>query len=478
MVDVPPEPAHLPADDPLPANIRKRLQTLFEHGQQKHRQGEHAYAHDMFAQCVTKDPGNLVYVEAMVDNLIKKFNNNKKGGKQRGNRNAFKKAVAAESWEEVWSEGFDLLKHNPWDIPTLRALAEVCEKHRFNEVELRYLKTALEGNGKDIEINRHCATSLARMGQYDQAIACWHRIEDRYPQAAKMISDLTLVKNRPSVVVDLEDEDSRGRSGSASSQTKKVAEKPEDSPNEPKLEKPPSPRTQEELSAAIAESPAIVNNYLELAKLQDQEGEFAKAELTLQRALEVAGGDLKVRELMETAQIRRKGAQLKVAKQRAAKEDSQEHKDLVERFKDELNRIELQIYDARAQRYPDDLGIKHELAGRLKRSGNFAEAAKYYEMVAADEHRGSAATLNRGECLQQMRQYLDALRCYVLAAKTAEQRRQPDVEKLALYRAGMLAIGLKDSGKARNYLGKLVKMDPNYRDTQKRLDNLAKNGDT
>jgi hypothetical protein len=63
-----------------------------------------------------------------------------------------------------------------------------------NEVELVYLKQALEANPKDADVNRHCARSLARMGQFDQAIACWHRVEKIVPgdrEVARMISELS-----------------------------------------------------------------------------------------------------------------------------------------------------------------------------------------------------------------------------------------------------------------------------------------------
>ena len=473
MADQTSEPVPAPSDDPLPPNIRRRIQTMFGHGQKKFQEGECDYAHDMFSQCVAKDPGNLVYVEAMFDNLIKKFDKNKKGGRQKGNRGAFKKAVAAEDWPKVWTLGLELLKHHPWDVPALRALAEACEKHKFNEVELRYLKGALDADGKDIEVNRHCATSLTRMGQFDQAIACWHRIEDRVPDAAAKISELTLAKNRPAVGIDLDDENRNA--DKTPSTTRAVKE--ETAPSSSSPDPPAAPTTMEELRIAIAEDPTEVSHYKALAKLQDAAGKYLEAETSLQRALSVAGGDLNVRELLESAQIRRKQAQLEVAKQRAATENTEEAKELEQRIKEELNRLELEIYDARAQRYPDDLAIKHELATRLKRAGNHAEAEKYYEAVQSDDQRGPAATLNRGECLQHMRQYLDALKCYVRAAKSAENQ-QPEVEKLALYRAGVLAIGLKDAGKARDYLSKLVAKDPGYRDAQTRLDKLSEMSDT
>ncbi len=51
------------------------------------------YCTDLLAQCVVGDPANDKYVKAYVENLEKKYNNNRKGGplahfKERGARSA------------------------------------------------------------------------------------------------------------------------------------------------------------------------------------------------------------------------------------------------------------------------------------------------------------------------------------------------------------------------------------------------------
>ncbi len=158
---------------------RKRLQQCFEKANELANKSkpDHDYAHDLYSQAVNNDPGNLVYVEAMLSNLQKKYNNNKRGSRfSFGGRKAFKEAVAEEDWKDIFREGLELLKNNPWDTQVLRELARACAFNRYNEVELRYLKNALDGKPKDIEVNRHCAQSLARVGQFDMAIACWNRI--------------------------------------------------------------------------------------------------------------------------------------------------------------------------------------------------------------------------------------------------------------------------------------------------------------
>jgi len=174
-----------------------RLEQLYQRAQKlSNVEKQHDYAHELLAQCVVHDPSSEAYAVAMLANLrAKHAGSSKRSGslfEPSGNR-ALKKALQNEDWSAVFQQGAALLKSNPWDVATLRAMATACKARHGNEAELVYLKQALDANHKDIEVNRHCARSLGRMGQFDQAIACWHRIETlrgKDAEAARMISQL------------------------------------------------------------------------------------------------------------------------------------------------------------------------------------------------------------------------------------------------------------------------------------------------
>jgi len=200
--------------EPLTPAMVGRLKRCFSHGKLliSQKKVDYDYATDMFAECVTHDPASKEYLDAFLDNLQAKFKNNKKGGRAKGfkGKGAFKKAYAKKDWREVLKEGVHVLKANPWDVPTLRAMAEACAAYRpdLNDVELRYLKNALDKDHKDAEVNRHCAKSLTRMGQYDQAIACWRRIEEYRrgdAEAPRAIAALMMEKSRGAAGVDDDD---------------------------------------------------------------------------------------------------------------------------------------------------------------------------------------------------------------------------------------------------------------------------------
>ena len=485
------QPADAPTDDIMSPAARKQLQRCFERAHEVLRQEkpDRDYAHTMFTECVLRDPGNLEYTEGMLDNLQRKYNNNKRGARLKGfgGRSSFKKAVAAEAWDEVFSQGLDLLKVNPWDVTTLQSLARACQVNRLNEVELRYLKNALDVNPKDKGVCKHCAESLARMGQFDQAIALWHRIEELdkgNTEARQMVSDLTLAKQRGV----LPGTESAAPAAAAKSVKKTLpTDKHKDTDtsqtaaqaDEPQTQQRPTKPTRsiEELEQALQSEDAELETYTELANAYTSENRFRDAYQTLKRGLDASGGsNLKMLEQTEDAQIRMTRSQVAIAEKRAAAEKTTEAADLARRFRAELNRQEIQIFSARCERYPDDLSLKYELAVRLKRDGNHRAARQSFEAARSDPALRASATLELGECFQQLKQYANAIKCYQAASRAAEEG--SETHHLALYRLGVLATALKNLETAEDALDQLVKINPSFRDAQDRLDKVRQISDS
>ena len=101
-----------------------------------------------------------------------------------GARASIKKAVSQSHWEDVLKHGMAVLKINPWDVTALTAMASAAEGivaiyggAEFSECQMLYLKTALEANVQGSDVNRLCGIALGKRRQFDQAIACWHRVE-------------------------------------------------------------------------------------------------------------------------------------------------------------------------------------------------------------------------------------------------------------------------------------------------------------
>ncbi len=193
--------------------------------------------------------------------------------------------------------------------------------------------------------------------------------------------------------------------------------------------------------------------------------------MILAKAVEASGGDVKARERLEDLQLMRMKNSLAVAEQRAASLKSEQAIELAREMRAELNRRELEVYAARAQRYPQEYRIHYELGVRLKRDGNFDEALSAFDASSASPSLRGASLVERGECLHQLKRYAEALKHYAQAAENAEGN--AEVEKLAHYRAGVLATGLRQLDLAEKHLQALHLRDPGYKDLPARLDKLA-----
>jgi tetratricopeptide (TPR) repeat protein len=231
------------------------------------------------------------------------------------------------------------------------------------------------------------------------------------------------------------------------------------------------PFSVEDLERAVQSDEADLDAYVRLAEAYTQADRYRDAYQVLKRALEASGGNnLAIREKLEDAQVRMVRAQVAIAEQRAAADATQEAADLLRRFRAELNRQELHVLVQRTDRYPQNLQLKYELGIRLKRDGNFQQARHAFEASRNEPDLRAAATLEMGECFQQLKQYGNAIKCYQAAATDADDGSPTHL--LALYRTGVLAAALKNLETAAEAWETLLRWDPDYRDAAARLDKL------
>ncbi len=442
-----------PAREPISPAKRKRLQKLFEHGSKQMAQEEYDYASELFAQCVAGDPGNLIYVQSFVGNLQKKYHNNKTGSKlaqlkERGARSGVKKAVAHQKWDEAITHGLKVLAVNPWDVPTLRAMATVAENTGDDEVELLYLKCALDVNPKDPAVNRQCALALAARNEFDNAIACWHRVQQAKPgdfEAPRAISDLAVEKT---IYKGRYEEEVESRVGGG----QQVAAP------QPRHELAPD----EKLKRKIADDPTDLSAYHSLAQLYINQEDYQKAEEVYTKAYEVSENDADLCEKLEDMQLRYVRQQITLA------EDDQTRGKL----RTELIEKELVFYQNQCERYPNNLGFRYDLGLRYHLSGRFNEAIKEFQQGRRDPRHKGVCMLALGKCFEEIKQYRLATSHYRSATDEISNR-EGKQRKDALYRAGRLALGLKDLDSAEKYLTGLAELDFGYKDVSTLLDKIS-----
>lgn len=474
MADVP------PGRQPINAATRQRLQKCFEQGSKSTTQGQFKYAFDMFDMCVKGDPANALYIKQYLAAIGKSYNDNKKGAgmmsapKMKMIQGGLKKSSMSKDHKGVLDSGWEALKLNPWDIWTLSAMGDAAGALGMNEAQLVYLKQALDVNPKDPEVNRKCGRALAEQGAYDQAIACWNRVIIAKPgdeEATRALGDLAVEKTI-----------SKGKYEEAESGQDVRADKFEQIAGDDSKYTP-----QQRLEKHLAKNPGDISKYFELADLHTREERHAEAEQVLTKALEASGGEVVVRERLEDAQLRTARAHLEIARKKAEKERTQDAVNLFNQFKKELRSRELEYYRSRSERYPNKLNFKFELAMRLKKAGETAEAIKMFQAALADPKTKGKCHLELGECFQMIKQYKLAMQNYE-AALEAINDREVDDRKLGLYRAGKLSLGLaskllaeKQTGpgmeeldRAEKHLSELAGLEFGYEDVPALLDKIAK----
>ena len=131
---------------------------------------------------------------------------------------------------------------------------------------------------------------------------------------------------------------------------------------------------------------------------------------------------------------------------------------------------------ARVERYPTNIGLKYDLGLRLKRARKYKEAITMLQKASTDEQRRGVVLLELGQCFQQIKQYKLALDNYEKAVEAMPDKEE-DAKKQALYLAGRLAEGLKETGKAEAHYTTLAGLDFGYKDVAERLEKLQGGGE-
>jgi tetratricopeptide (TPR) repeat protein len=476
-----PEPSEHPAEsagprkrEPLGPTARKRLQKCFELAGKQTAQDNFDYATELFSQCVLGDPGNPVYVQNFVGNLQRKFGNNKKGSslaqfKERGARRAVKKAVSQSDWDEAIKNGIPILKINPWDVPTLKAMATASAAIAaegegglfagYGECELYYLKCAVEAAPNDPAVCQQLGTALGKRQRFDEAIAFWHRVEKVRPDDEEVRRAIATLAVEKTIVQGKWDEKGGakrpggGKPGGAQQEDETLA-------------------PEERLKRRIGRQPDDMPAYTELAQLYLSADRYKEAAEVYEQALKVSN-DLNIRETLEDIQIREVRARMVAADKRFKQSAIATDKAEFDKLRKEVYNKELALYKSRCERFPNKLEYRYELAVRHMLLGQYNEAIRELQVARSDPRNKGRCLLALGECFEHVKQPRLAMGQYEAAIQEIPDR-DTENKKKVLYRIGKLAFRMNDIPTSERHLTTLAAMDYAYRDVSALLDKIAK----
>lgn len=465
----------MPDDDKKRALLRKQIDTCYTHALRIMAQEgyDFGYVTDLLSKCVNGDFSNWTYAEKFLENLRKKYDNNGKGMGMQANisglapKQAMKKAIGKKDWPTAIKNGVEVLKLNPWDSTAAALLASVAEglmaeaandkDHQlYGHCELRWLRTALTSSPNDAAINRQCAISLAKRNEFDQAIACWRRVDQAKrgdDEATTEISRLAVLKTRsqqPGF-------DDAPRPGGAAG------------PGQSKQESESTP--EHILRQKIRKDPAVIPNYFELAQLYISAENYKRATEVLAEAMKISNEDADVRERYEDARLRYLRQRLAQAEKKAQASSTEADAHEVKKIRHELAHGELANYKFLCERYPTNLAFRYELGERFRVVREYPEAIKQFQSALSDPRKRGNCLLSLAVCFQQIKKYPLAMTHFKQAVDEIPER-DLVTRKDALYRAGRLALGLKDKPLAEKYLTALAQLDFGYKDVAALLDKL------
>jgi tetratricopeptide (TPR) repeat protein len=198
----------------LPAE-RKRMHQRFEQAIRLMDQAGYdaGRVHELLAECVVQDPGNAAYVAALLRNL--RQTSHGRGSVPVPLSSNLAEQLARSADEQDWARVFDLgpsiLLSAPHDVAVLERLAQASQACEYFESAALYTGRALESAPEKIELHRQAARIFSSLGQIEEALSHWQRVERADPrddEAPRMISVLTLERIRRPVREDASDADS------------------------------------------------------------------------------------------------------------------------------------------------------------------------------------------------------------------------------------------------------------------------------
>ncbi|QDU27622.1 Tetratricopeptide repeat protein [Anatilimnocola aggregata] len=435
-----PPPTNPPAV--LSAAQRHQLARQFEQAKQllNRQPPDFAGAHRVLSDCCTLDPGNTLFLQALLENLQRAKGKTAKAWFWQvwQRRAAFSVAVRERHLGLALKHGWFLLGASPRDIKTLANLAEICLLLDHGQSQVLLLQEAYRLAPQDPAVLRPLAIALGEGGQFSAAGHVWQellRVTKDDEQAQRLAA--LFVRN----------------------------------------EVPSSPATG-----------GLVDRVQELIELQH----WLAAEALLAEPSDASGDApqpdplpgvprsgscetrdyLRLRALGEEIMLGRAREKTELARRQAELLPSPRTHRLIDEVLEEQRRIELGVAFARYERFPSEAASSWELAGCLSRAGNYSEALKYLKPLQEMAGWRLRALVAAGENWQQLRQFDRALEIYRQATKTEPADANDADFKKALYRGAILAEASNSTAEALHWWQRLVALNPAYKDALARLDNL------
>lgn len=402
---MPEQPAATP---PSPTADQRRIaQDSFAKAKEAIGNEQLDYAITLLLTCCRLDPGNFFYRQKLRETQKAKYGNN-----LRGSRFAFlstprwkarvKAAKRGRDYLRAIEHGEQVLCRNPWDLGAQLDMAEAFDALGLSDLAVFTLDQAREKYPRDATLNRALARQFEKRGDFQKAIFLWQLVKEVHPtdvEAQHKAKDLAASETI------------------AKGQYVEAATGSRESPVLGRIEaravekQDKLGRDAEPLLKRIEADPTEPSLYVQLAAVYRRHGQPDRARAALQQGLGPTGNAFAIQvELMDLdlAPVRKNlehtEARLRKLRERAAAaavddtaeettapaedEDDLSEKDLQQlrvKLLKEVNAREIDLYRAKADRFPNELQHRIDLGTRLLKADLVDQAIAELQQAQRDE---------------------------------------------------------------------------------------------
>ena len=452
----------------------------FKKGSEALKKENWDFAAECFFNSIKMQPDNKVFRQTRHGSLEKMYDNNGTGGRMASMRlmtvrGKIKKSKMQKNWKAVDLAAEEGLGINPWDAQLYAELGESAVQQENMDVAQYAWGKAVKYDRANIAYNRALGKVLRECGEYMAARDCFKRIYEADPKDAEaraMMSKLDAesvmdrggyeraestrdVKTEKEAPRNAYEEDRKARKGQQSQA---------DAPGE---------SIETDLRHAIRKDADNINHYLRLADYYRKERNLPSALELYNQALEKDDGNTDILELKEDVELDLLRDKLADASELARKNPEKKRPaEKVAALKKQLIVRELEIFEPRIERHPQNMKMRFELADRYRRTKQYKRAIPLYQQAVADIRLSHDALVWLGECFVRNNQLKLAQRQFVKALDALNAGDHPDPFKRAHYWLGRIAEKARSNDEAETHYTEILSVDYSYLDVQRRLEEL------
>ncbi len=375
------------------------------------------YAIELFLQGLSIDPKitarrrQLHQIETLA---IQEKGGNPAGGmatklKVMGNEAQVKKLHFQKKYDEEVIEIEKILRHQPQNVGALNALAQALELMEVHDGAIATYEEIIALNKTDVEAFRRMGKLLDKIGDVDKAIECWEKVKLYKPEdkeAGKAIRDLSAAKM-------VKQQDDRKKAGGDESFRALLKDQSE---SEELQKKQMIIRTDEDRKRAIRFKVEEIKKdsqnsrlWRELGALFQDLKEWAKAEESFRKAMEVNPQDLYAVEKLGTLKETRLDLELEELRKKIEASGNGNVDpsllDLLPKKEEEVRKFKLTEYDRRCAAHPTDYELKVKLGKVLRESRKFDEAIGQFQKAVKDPKLKVVSHTQIGHCFVEKELY-------------------------------------------------------------------------